>query len=310
MKEITSYNFMKLSEVHKAYLDVYIDDTILEQYLQKKHKNLASQITTFIETIIPDNVTFPATHNSATDLMQLWLLLDISIFGYISYMVTSEEHDSFMFSVLCRSIANSIYSTMLLAKNGLDHAAQTSLRTLMEQFFILLSVTHDSEKRKAYRDNYEGIAANTSWYKNFKKDKFIKMINEYYDNVNFPLTTIKKLFTDFIESEYSDYSSCVHNDYAYVMGYSMAEVSENCIKPNFCGEYVTREYTINANCFNLSLIMTNIFFHMMVVQCPDWDLKKLLGIETQSTNESIQTFYYLQRYFGFLILKRIVKESL
>lgn len=63
--------------------------------------------------------------------------------AFASYLLGTANADSFMLSALFRAICDSLYSIMILGEQGLDYSANTLLRTLIEQYIILLSVTSD-----------------------------------------------------------------------------------------------------------------------------------------------------------------------
>ena len=173
---------MKLSLLHKKYLQKLIKCTKFDENNTTNKKCVLQYVIKLLDYSIPDTDYIKPTCDFLTDHIQLWILLVVAKFGYLSHAVPQTDREKIMFSALFRSIANSMYSILVLSKKGLDYSAQSLLRTLMEQFFVLLSVTNDRDKRMAYLDNYGGKDANTSWYKNFKKEKFIAMIKEYFDD--------------------------------------------------------------------------------------------------------------------------------
>ena len=291
---------MKLSLLHKKYLQKLIKCTKFDENNTTNKKCVLQYVIKLLDYSIPDTDYIKPTCDFLTDHIQLWILLVVAKFGYLSHAVPQTDREKIMFSALFRSIANSMYSILVLSKKGLDYSAQSLLRTLMEQFFVLLSVTNDRDKRMAYLDNYGGKDANTSWYKNFKKEKFIAMIKEYFDD-----DFLKKQFIELVNSEYSDYSSFIHNDYINTLCYSMVYLDDKKTYPNLCGRYVTREKEINTNCFVNSFLMAEIFYHMVREPKVDFSLYSVLEINNQTDLELIRKLYILQKNLGIIIASEL-----
>ena len=295
---------MKLSSSHKQCLSLLINSIYAKSGAAPKLiKKQISFTTKMLETILPESVQIFSSTDLKTNNIQLWLLLSIAEYGNLALSVTTENRENMMFSVLFRTISNTIYSIMLLGHNGLDYSGKALLRTLMEQYFILLSVTKDRDKRTAYLDYYEGKEATTSWYRNFKKDKFISTIQQYLED-----EVLKKQITEWIDAEYSDYSSFVHNDYANILCYSFARCGDEKLYPNLCGQFITRECEILRDCFMISFGLTEVFYNMLRNQEIDVNIETLMYSELTIDREINLHLHTLRKNLGMIIIAELTGE--
>ncbi|MBQ8578431.1 MAG: hypothetical protein IJ449_10790 [Clostridia bacterium] len=290
---------MKLSKPHEIQLKALIN-ICFEQDSPKRKREIHQDIIRLIEASSPDSIEIEPVDDIATNDLLLCMILVITMYGFFSITIPDNNPENIMFSALFRTICNSIYSILLLAENGLDYAAKTQLRILLEQFFILISVTCDKEKRNSYIKNYEGKEAATSWYKNFKKDKFIAMINAFLPEE----VEIRKALTEVVNGYYGEYSSFIHNDYLFVLCYSMAHINDTDNRPNICGQYQTRLHEILMNCFSISINMSYMFFHILDMQDVDMNIDTVIGSEKLNTQNIFSELNRAIRYLSSIIISR------
>ena len=76
--------------------------------------------------------------------------------------------------------------------------------------------------------------------------------------------TEKNTFIEWYEEIVSYYSAFVHNDYANLMCYTLAEISENRLTPNLCGEHVTRYEQVLFSSYKITFMMDLLFKTIML----------------------------------------------
>lgn len=255
---------MKLSDARKQYLKDLLE-MCCRDCKDIDSINLYDYITSSIEVCIPDSFASEFYDNYLEDLVYLWILIEIGQLGSVS-MLMSQEEPNLMVSNLIRAICNSVYSVLHLSIHGLDYSAKIILRILMEQYMILLSTTVDKNKRMDYINAWESADATKAWYKHFSKKRFVEFINKYFSHKTIGPSGI----IDWIEEKYSHYSGYVHNDYPNIYLWSYAEIGEDQLKPNLCGEYITRNFDLMCDCFFTAFCFDLMFFNML--EDPNVDL--------------------------------------
>ena len=295
---------MIFSEQRKKHIKSIID-IFCRDYKDIDADNLYDYIISSSEFCIPDSYVPDYSNDFLEDTVYIWILTELGQLGSLSYMMSKIQDPNLMISNMLRGICNSIYSVLHLSINGLDYSAKILLRVLMEQYMILLSITADQEKRNAYINSWEDDEATDTWYKNFTKKKFINLISKYFDNTKID----QKDIADWVDEKYSHYSGYVHNDYAKVFLWSYVNLQGDELKPNVCGEYVTRKYELLFDCFFITLCFDMMFWNMISDSNVDIDIDTLLNNNSHYIQTTLDTNKF-KFWLGLLIVEIKRKENL
>ena len=265
--------------------------------------NLYDYITNSIAVCIPDSYTSEFYDDYLENLVYLWILMDIGQLGSLSILI-SDEYPNLMVSNLLRAICNSVYSVLHLATHGLDYSAKIILRILMEQYMILLSTTSDVDKRKDYISAWESSDATKAWYRHFSKKRFVEFIDKYFSNT----TVDRNDLINWIEQKYSHYSGYVHNDYPYVYLWSYVELEKDCLKPNLCGEYITRTSDLLYDCFYIAFTFGLMFLKMLEDPNVDLSINGILNHDALNV-KTTKDMYKFKLWLGLQIIRFKTEES-
>jgi hypothetical protein len=167
----------------------------------------------------------------------------------------------------------------------------------MEQYMILLSTTVDKDKRADYINAWESDDATKAWYRNFSKKRFVAFIDKYFSQTIIDQNDI----IDWIEKKYSHYSGYVHNDYPNIFLWSYADIGEDNLKPNLCGEYNTRKSDLLYDCFHIAFCFDLMFLNML--KDPNIDLNKTELLNNNLINiKTIEDTNKFKSWIGMLII--------
>lgn len=218
----------------------------------------------------------PILKDNESQIIVTLMMLELSVF--VVLFDDSKGKDFFVFSPLMCSIANSIAAIEQLAISGFDFQAYTLMRTLVEQYIALITLSLCPEKRKTYYRAMEKEDARRFWHDSFTKTKFFKMLNGYKEDPD-------GLLSGHFEKVYRELSSFTHNSFWHNFSKTYVPNSEGTgVKPNLFGEYVSRAEQI------ISDMAYDIWpFHMLFVVMLN-DSKIDIGYDAIKESE-VYTFF-------------------
>ncbi len=201
----------------------------------------------------------------------------------------------YLYSGLFGCISNTIIAIMRLAEDGLDYQAMALIRNLFELYMTLIISMESPEKREAFTSAIEPEEARKVWHHYFTKTRFQKMMSVFCQK-HIAFKEAEESYQTWIEENYKDLSSFVHNDYAnIVFCWRSQDDSKGCSHPNLWGEYVTWRKRIYHSLFAVAWLSHMLFSCMLVEPSIDIDLKCLLGLyHNDSAKTALNIFLDLQ----------------
>ena len=160
------------------------------------------------------------------------MMLELALFSI--QVACGNGTDSLVFSSLLCSIANSIAAIEQLATTGFDFQAYALMRTLIEQYMVLITLTLCPEKRKEYCKSEEDDVARQFWHENFTVKRFIRLLTAYKPDPN-------GMIDKHIKDVYSRLSLFAHNSFWRNFSRTYIQTEDGSgVKLNQFGEYVSR----------------------------------------------------------------------
>lgn len=204
-------------------------------------------------------------------------------YAVLSLAVDCEEGpEKFLYAGLFKNITNTIFSIMRLAENGLDYQAMSLIRNLFELYMILIVTTSSTEKRKEFIAAHEPEDSRVVWHRYFTKTKFLKAMKEYCTGRE-DLEKAADIFQTWIDDNYSELSSFVHNDYVNIVCGSLSQNDLNGYShPNIWGEYVTWRKRIYNQLFIVAWPSDLIFSYMLRDPSVEMSLEEILSREVKT----------------------------
>lgn len=160
------------------------------------------------------------------------MMLELALFSI--QVANGNGTESLVFSSSLCSIANSIAAIEQLATTGLDFQAYALMRTLVEQYIVLITLVLCPEKRKEYCKSEKDEFARQFWHENFTAKKFIRVLTAYKPDPD-------GIITKHVKDVYSRLSLFAHNGFWRNFSRTYIETEDgNGVKLNQFGEYVCR----------------------------------------------------------------------
>ena len=229
----------------------------------------------------------------------MWPIIDLyclacGMIGLVMHGRNDDENTMYrmLFASNFITISNSILAIKKLLCEGLDCQANILIRQLIEICMLLLNITIDKEKADVLKDINKSNENKNIWRKYFSPSALNKTIEKYEGT----------FLTEWRKEIYGWYSNYVHNNFLsmHIIMYAKNNNSEDLLKVNVWGSYVSRVNDILDNVIMVLWYTMKMFFYVLS------DRNTFFDIKTLSTDKA----QWREAAYIYLLADKLAEEYL